>query len=351
MKSKLVILILLLSSTIGFSQFNPSSVIGHTFFHRSSPFAGNITPCEAPENGKVSVEVTLILSNEFRGKLSPVLYFSAWNSDNEKVGSSNSRLASSFSWSQSPVSSFDIPACAEDYYSITGVIDIDVDLCNYEEDEFSIQDFEFCYEVLENNEFIKITDANFGDYFDLDCFQSAHAHAHENEMNNPDTYDESHNYNDNSVPACAPLTLNICCTEEGTSGNTNTNNGGGKNLDDSDNDGIPDIIDNCPQIPNPDQLDGNGNGIGDECDPSSGLFKNNGNTNGIGTRNNSKPSVHLHSHDSTTYHIYNLDGKYLGHYHDLNRYKNRSGNLSLYIVVTTKNKEITKTEKLILSFD
>lgn len=36
---------------------------------------------------------------------------------------------------------------------------------------------------------------------------------------------------------------------------------------DSDGDGIPDILDNCPNVPNPDQADTNGNGIGDACDP------------------------------------------------------------------------------------
>ena len=35
---------------------------------------------------------------------------------------------------------------------------------------------------------------------------------------------------------------------------------------DSDNDGIADVLDNCPTIPNSKQSDSNGNGIGDVCD-------------------------------------------------------------------------------------
>jgi len=36
--------------------------------------------------------------------------------------------------------------------------------------------------------------------------------------------------------------------------------------EDSDNDGVPDVDDNCPNTPNPDQVDSNGNGIGDVCE-------------------------------------------------------------------------------------
>jgi cysteine-rich repeat protein len=36
---------------------------------------------------------------------------------------------------------------------------------------------------------------------------------------------------------------------------------------DRDADGIPDLTDNCPDIPNPDQADTDGDGTGDVCDP------------------------------------------------------------------------------------
>jgi hypothetical protein len=35
---------------------------------------------------------------------------------------------------------------------------------------------------------------------------------------------------------------------------------------DTDGDGIPDERDNCPAVPNPDQKDSNGNGVGDACE-------------------------------------------------------------------------------------
>jgi hypothetical protein len=35
---------------------------------------------------------------------------------------------------------------------------------------------------------------------------------------------------------------------------------------DSDGDGWPDVVDNCPNTPNPDQADGDGDGVGDACD-------------------------------------------------------------------------------------
>ncbi len=35
---------------------------------------------------------------------------------------------------------------------------------------------------------------------------------------------------------------------------------------DSDSDGVPDDVDNCPTVSNPDQLDSDSDGIGDACD-------------------------------------------------------------------------------------
>jgi hypothetical protein len=37
---------------------------------------------------------------------------------------------------------------------------------------------------------------------------------------------------------------------------------------DIDNDGVPNGADNCPYVPNPDQLDLNSNNIGDACEPA-----------------------------------------------------------------------------------
>jgi len=41
----------------------------------------------------------------------------------------------------------------------------------------------------------------------------------------------------------------------------------GDTVGDRDQDGVPDDVDNCPDIFNPEQEDSNGNGIGDACDP------------------------------------------------------------------------------------
>jgi Thrombospondin type 3 repeat len=40
---------------------------------------------------------------------------------------------------------------------------------------------------------------------------------------------------------------------------------------DSDGDGVPDALDNCPTTPNPDESDANGDGVGDACAPDGGV--------------------------------------------------------------------------------
>jgi len=45
-------------------------------------------------------------------------------------------------------------------------------------------------------------------------------------------------------------------------------NSGGGGQADGDGDGVPDAVDNCPTVANPDQMDTNGNGIGDACESS-----------------------------------------------------------------------------------
>lgn len=44
--------------------------------------------------------------------------------------------------------------------------------------------------------------------------------------------------------------------------------GGDKYFADSDGDGINDIRDNCPNVPNPSQIDSDNDKIGDDCDNS-----------------------------------------------------------------------------------
>jgi hypothetical protein len=67
-------------------------------------------------------------------------------------------------------------------------------------------------------------------------------------------------------PGCGGCS-GIACEQEcaPTSSSTTTTT-----IPDTDGDGVLDNIDNCLTICNPSQLDANGNGIGDLCDPNPG---------------------------------------------------------------------------------
>ncbi len=68
-------------------------------------------------------------------------------------------------------------------------------------------------------------------------------------------------------PGCGGCGQDQCekqCTPTSSSTSTTTI------IPDTDGDGVLDNIDNCPTICNPQQLDANGNGIGDLCDPNPG---------------------------------------------------------------------------------
>src|SRR3954471_926765 len=85
------------------------------------------------------------------------------------------------------------------------------------------------------------------------------------------------------APVVAVITcLGTClsaCSFRGTAAGTGTDGPGssgsgsgsdgnaGGGIHDSDGDGVPDDIDNCVSVPNPDQHDEDGDKVGDACDP------------------------------------------------------------------------------------
>jgi hypothetical protein len=57
------------------------------------------------------------------------------------------------------------------------------------------------------------------------------------------------------------------CAPKCGSGKSGSGTGGNDNeLEDADSDGVPDLIDNCPEFFNPSQSDADGNGVGDDCE-------------------------------------------------------------------------------------
>ena len=62
-----------------------------------------------------------------------------------------------------------------------------------------------------------------------------------------------------SLAACGEVNLTIDCPEGATTPYC------AALLADGDGDGIPNVIDNCPNVANPDQADADGDGVGDAC--------------------------------------------------------------------------------------
>jgi YVTN family beta-propeller protein len=75
------------------------------------------------------------------------------------------------------------------------------------------------------------------------------------------------NFRSDKNEIIADASLRALATSEGPLTYTAVPPGSGVRMGiDRDGDGVPDALDNCPFVPNPDQADSNGNGIGDACE-------------------------------------------------------------------------------------
>eukprot|EP00698_Gefionella_okellyi_P006095 TRINITY_DN15558_c0_g1_i1.p1 TRINITY_DN15558_c0_g1~~TRINITY_DN15558_c0_g1_i1.p1 ORF type:complete len:270 (+),score=29.18 TRINITY_DN15558_c0_g1_i1:79-810(+) len=77
-----------------------------------------------------------------------------------------------------------------------------------------------------------------------------------------------HGFKWNDLPNSHPLALAYLVEYPKCVGVDTDNDGLADPCDnDDDGDGVPDVTDNCPLIPNANQADADGNGIGDRCEP------------------------------------------------------------------------------------
>jgi len=96
-----------------------------------------------------------------------------------------------------------------------------------------------------------------------------------NNLNSTCLFSISSYYNAHAAQ-CEFYNINVCCSTAGISplqvcGNNICDPGENvttcpQDCEDSDNDGVPNSVDNCPTVPNPTQIDSDGDGVGDDCD-------------------------------------------------------------------------------------
>lgn len=307
MKLNLITLFLLFISISCYAQhIEPSFYNGEVILHHSL-HSGigepklEIEGCVRPESGFISFPISVILHEDFVNSTDLKIYITARNSNDEIVGQAGP-IFTDFIWTDAPIQDFYLNCEKENYFHVSGAIQVDVsNLCPkgglYEYDEES---YRFCFEMEENNTIVPIDNATLEMLFPYDCFNKVHEYLH-----GGPTPDENF-----TLPACSNVTQKICCRNNNLPTQGDFESGPGKILD-SGND--------------------------------SEIVKRN-------SRNN-KTFSHHHSHTAKTFHIYDTNGNYIGHYHNLDRYKNSLANLRLYIVVTTENGTRLSTEKRILSFD